>query len=157
SQSRRGADVGTLRLIDADLPPERHDGEVYGCAYSPDGDFVLSAGWDGKLRFHDAATGQPLASLAASPQPLSCSAFSPAGRLWASGSMEGLLGIGDGVSHQPLANFLAHTRPISSIAFSPDGQALLTASWDRQVSVRKAGKEREARNLSGHADIVAGA
>jgi len=149
--------VGTLRLMHADLPPERHDGEVYCCAYSPDGDFVLSAGWDGKLRVHDAATGQPLSSLAASPKPLSCCAFAPDGRHWMSGSMEGLLGIWDGVSHQAMTNFLAHTRPISSIAFSPDGQTLLTASWDRQVSVRKAGKEREGRNLSGHADIVAGA
>jgi WD40 repeat protein len=149
--------VGTLRLMRDDSPPERHDGEVYCCAYSPDGDFVLSAGWDGQLRLHEAATGGVLAALAASPKPLSCCAFSPDGRLWMSGSMEGLLGIWDGVSHQSLINFVAHTRPISSICFSPDGQAMLTASWDRQVAVRKAGKEREGRNLSGHEDIVAGA
>jgi len=149
--------VGTLRLLQADPPPERHDGEVYCCAYSADGDFVLSAGWDGRLRFHDARTGEVLASLSASPKPLSCCAFSPDGRHWLSGSMEGLLGMWDGVSHHSLASFLAHTRPISSITFSPDGQTLLTASWDRQVAVRKSGLEREARNLSGHADIVAGA
>lgn len=148
--------VGTLRLIQAD-PPERHNGEVFSCAYSSDGDFVLSAGWDGHLCFHDAASGQALTALAASPKPLSCCAFSPDGRQWLSGSMEGLLNVWDGVSYQSLSSFLAHTRPVSSVAFSPDGQSFVTASWDRTVSVRRLGKEREGRTLSGHADIVAGA
>lgn len=148
--------MGALRLLRAE-PSERHQGEVYCCAFSPDGAFVLSAGWDGNLRLHDSATGETLTSLSASPKPLSCCAFSPDGRHWLSGSMEGLLGIWDGVSTQAMLNFMAHTRPISSIAFSQDAQTLLTASWDRTVAVRKAGKEREGRNLQGHLDIVAGA
>jgi WD40 repeat protein len=149
--------VGTLRLLEAGTTPERHQGEIYSCAFSPDGAFVLSAGWDGLLRFWDTATGVPMTSLQASPKPLSCCAFSPDGRQWLSGSMEGLFSVWDGVSGQSLLSFMAHTRPISSITFSPDGQTLVTTSWDRQVTVRKVGKEREGRNLAGHTDIVAGA
>jgi WD40 repeat protein len=148
--------VGTLRLLETAAAAERHEGEVYSCAYTTDGAFVLSGGWDGQLRLWDAATGAALVKLSASPKPLSCCAFSPDGRHWLSGSMEGLLSIWDGVSYQTLSSFVAHTRPISAICFAPEGEMMATASWDRQVALRKVGAEREARILSGHTDIVAG-
>jgi WD40 repeat protein len=148
--------VGTLRLLES-TSPERHDGEVYSCAYTPDSSFVLSGGWDGMLRLWDAATGVPITRLNASPKPLSCCASSPDGLQWLTGSMEGLLSIWDGVSHKVLLSFVAHTRPISSLIFSPDGQTLATASWDRQITIRKTGgNEREGRSVSAHLDIVAG-
>lgn len=152
----KGIDVPALRLIAADSVKERHNGEVYSCAYTPDEAFVLSGGWDGYLRLWDANTGTPRLSLAASPKPLSSCACSPNGKQWLSGSMEGLLTIWDGVSMQSLLSFIAHTRPISAICFAPDGQVMATSSWDRQVTLRKVGKEREGRILTGHRDIVAG-
>jgi WD40 repeat protein len=152
-----GQYVGTLRLLDAATPADKHDGEVFGCAYTPDSAFVLSGGWDGHLRLWDAATGGHLAALRASPKPLSCCAFTPDNKQWVAGTMDGLLSFWDGVSHQTTLNFLAHTRPVSAITFAPDGQTLATASWDRQIVLRKVGKEREGgRVLTGHEDIVAG-
>jgi WD40 repeat protein len=148
--------VGTLRLLEANAPSERHAGEVYSCAYTPDSAFVLSGGWDGILRLWDGNSCTALTGLPASPKPLSCCAISPDGKQWLTGSMEGLLGFWDGLSHSQLQNFVAHTRPISSICFSPDGQFLATASWDRLILLRKVGSEREGRPLSGHQDIVAG-
>jgi WD40 repeat protein len=148
--------VATLRLLEAAAPSERHEGEVYSCAYTPDSAFVLSGGWDGVLRLWDASTGEARLGLSVSPKPLSCCASSPDGQQWLTGSMEGMLGFWDGVSHQMLQSFVAHTRPISAICFSPDGQGLATASWDRQVTLRKPGSEREARVLSAHLDIVSG-
>lgn len=148
--------VAQFRPLPAESAAERHNGEVYGCTYTPDGAFVLSGGWDGYLRLWDAATGVPRVSLQASPKPLSCCACSPDGTRWLSGSMEGLLSVWDGVSLQPLLTFVAHTRPISGICFSPDGERLATCSWDRHVTLRLVGKEREGRNLLGHRDIVTG-
>jgi WD domain, G-beta repeat len=148
--------VGTLRLLETAPASERHSGEVYSCAYTPDGAFVLSGGWDGVLRLWDANSFSTLTALSASPKPLSCCTASPNGQQWLSGSMEGLLSIWDCVSHQVLQSFVAHTRPISSICFSPDGQSFATTSWDRQISLRKVGKEREGRTLGAHQDIVTG-
>jgi WD40 repeat protein len=147
--------VVALRLLD-DLSVERHEGEVYGCSYTPDGGYVLSAGWDGNLRLWDAATSESRLSLAVSAKPLSSCACSPDGKYWLSGSMEGLMGLWEGVSQQAVLTFVGHTRPVSSIAYAPDCTSLVTASWDKQIHLRQVGKEREARILNGHTDIVAG-
>jgi WD40 repeat protein len=148
--------VGTLRLLSAEQPGEGHDGEIYSCAFAPDGSFVLSGGWDGYLRLWDATNGQSLMSMRAGPKPLSCCAFGPDGKQWVSGSMEGVLCFWDAVSHQPIQTFVAHTRPISAIRYAPNGEQLATTSWDRQIVLRKIGKEREGKLLVGHKDIVAG-
>jgi WD40 repeat protein len=148
--------VGTLRLLEPGSPPERHGGEVYSCACTPDSAFVLSAGWDGALRLWDARSGTTMTTLKASTKPLSACAAAPDGERWLSGSMEGLLSIWDVVSHEIVESFVAHTRPISAISYAPDGEVLATASWDRQVVLRRAGKLREGRTLGAHLDIVSG-
>src|SRR5689334_21808163 len=109
---KRDSIVGTLRLLEPESLPERQDGEIYSCAYTPDSAFVLSGGWDGKLRLWDVVTGSPVLELSASPKPLSCCAISPDGHQWLTGSMAGLLGLWDGVSQHLIENFVAHTRPI---------------------------------------------
>jgi WD40 repeat protein len=148
--------VGSLRLLVPTSPTERHEGEVYSCAYTPDGEYVVSGGWDGQLRLWGADEGTARLAVPTSPKPLSACRPTPDGQQWLAGSMEGLLTVIDGATQTVLQSFVAHTRPISGIAFSPDGQQLVTASWDRQVTVRQVGKERDGRNFGGHSDIVAG-
>jgi WD40 repeat protein len=136
-------------------PGKGHEGEVFSCAYTPDGAFVLSGGWDGHLRLWEAASGAVVTALQAGPKPLSACAVAPDRSSWLSGSMEGQLTVWDPVTHQPRLTFMAHIRPISAIRHAPDGKLLATASWDRQVALRAAGTEREGRTLTGHGDIVA--
>ena len=83
--------MGTLQLRDSEPGTPGHDGEIYGCAYAPDGAFVLSAGWDGHLRLWESTTGSPIAALQAGAKPLASCTWTPDGKQWLSGSMEGLL------------------------------------------------------------------
>jgi hypothetical protein len=145
----------TLQLLPGSAG-EGHQGEVFACAYTPDGAFVLSAGWDGCLRLWDAAGGAAVTCLQAASKAVSACAVAPDGSAWFSGCMEGLFSAWDPISHQLKNRFVAHIRPISAICFSPEGKHLATASWDRQVCIRPANREREGRTLSGHTDIVAG-
>lgn len=133
-----------------------HGGEVFSCAYSSDGAFVLSAGWDGCLRLWQSSETQLISFLHAALKPLSSCAFAPGGTSWVSASMDGVLSWWDPISHQRTRNFVAHIRPISSIQFSPDGRYLATASWDRKLLLRRVGEEHEGQSLAGHRDIVAG-
>ena len=148
--------MGSLRLVEVPGLYERHEGEVYACAFTHDSAAVLSAGWDGMLRLWDAATGTTLASLDAGPKPLSACCPSPDGLHWLSGSMEGTLSVWDCVSHECLASVAAHTRPVSAICFSPDGKLIASSSWDRQVMLRSADQPREGRAIGSHHDIVSG-
>lgn len=135
---------------------EGHGGEIFSCVHTLDSTFVLSAGWDGRLRLWLTATGEQVSELQASAKPLSCCTLSPDGSAWLAASMDGVLGCWDAMTHQLRMQFIAHIRPISMIRYSPDGQELATASWDRKLMVRKVGKERDGVALAGHHDIVAG-
>ena len=103
--------VASLRLISG---PEtgKHDGEVLACAYTPDGSFVLSAGWDGHLRLWEASSGARLTALRVGPKPVSACAVSTDGKRWLSGSMEGMVATWDAHSHQMLGLSVVHTRPV---------------------------------------------
>jgi len=144
-----------LRLLPAG-GGDGHQGEIFCCAYTADGGFVLSAGWDGHLRLWETSNGEAVTALRASSKPLSACAASPDGRHWLSGSMEGVLSVWDAVAHQSRQTSVVHIRPISAIRFSPDGRSMATASWDRQVIIHQVGSLREGKMLSGHADIVSG-
>jgi WD40 repeat protein len=148
--------VPTLRLLNAEKTGAAHGGDVLASCFTPDGQFVLSAGWDGCLRLWETDRGSQVSALKVGPKPLSACAVSPDGKHWLSGSMEGLLAQWDAVSHRQLSLFLAHTRPISAIVFGGQGKLMATTSWDRQVILWDPAKEREGRTLHGHADIVAG-
>jgi WD40 repeat protein len=149
--------VFTLRFLPLGKGIGGHQGELLSCAYSPDGVFVLSGGWDGSLRLWEASSGTPLNALPVSTKPVSACAITPDGKQWLSGTLEGMLAFWDPMTQRRLTQVLAHTRPVSSVRYSPDGKLLATTSWDKNVVVwSNPGKEGEGRTFSGHVDLVAG-
>jgi WD40 repeat protein len=134
----------------------RHKGEVFGCAYAPDARYVLSAGWDGRLRLWDGAAGTPTAEFQATTKPLSACAVSPDGQSFWTGCLDGFLTQWDASSRKQRSSFVAHARPISAIVFGAGGRLLATASWDRNLTIWDLRRERDGRVLAGHRDIVAG-
>jgi WD40 repeat protein len=145
----------TLRLVPGNSP-KGHEGEIICCAYTPDGQFLLSGGWDGRVGVWDTSSGMQVSSFRAGPKPVSACGAAPDGKTWWTGSMDGMLSAWDPISHHPKQTAVVHIRPISAVRFSPDGQTLATASWDRQVILRPAAGQGQARTLAGHGDIVSG-
>jgi WD40 repeat protein len=145
-----------LRLPAAQPAPNGHAGEAFSCAFTPDGAFALSGGYDGHLRLWEAATGAAVTGLPASRKAVSACAVAPSGRSWLSGSLDGELSIWDAEGQTLARKFLAHTRPVSAIVFTNDDDTLVTASWDRTLVVWDLKRERDCRALNGHTDIVAG-
>jgi WD40 repeat protein len=148
--------VGKLRLLQAPQASEIHNGDIFGCAFAPDGQSLLTAGWDGHLRLWDVASGESTGFVQVATKPLSCCGYSPDGTQLVAGSMEGVLSFWSASQLTKARQFMAHTRPISAICYAPNGQQFATASWDRLLILHYEDADRETKHCSGHEDIVAG-
>jgi WD40 repeat protein len=90
---------------------EGHDSGVSACAFSPDGEIILSTG-SSELRVWDAPTGRLLATLPGYYPWVQACAFSPDGTRFALGEWD--------------------------CAFSPDGRTIASAGSDGTVKLRRA-------------------
>jgi WD40 repeat protein len=151
-----GSKVPSFRLLISGPGPAGHAGEVFCCAFTPDGNYVLSGGWDGYLRLWENSSGIQAAAFPVSQKPISACGASPDGKSLYSGCLEGFLTRWDTATQKPTGRILAHSRPLSAITYAPDGSLLATASWDQTVILWKLNRERQGLPLVGHADIVAG-
>lgn len=144
-----------LRLLDAAPCPEIK-GELLCCAYTPDGAFVVSGGWDGHMRLWETGAGMHLSALRIGDKPVSACSVAPDGKHLVSGGLDGLLAYWDALAHVRQSMFLAHGRPISGIVFGLDGVCVGTSSWDGTVSWWTSVREQKGNTFTGHRDIVAG-
>ena len=105
-------------------------------AFSPDGRYVASAGFDSIVQVCDATTGQVLEWHKHHTWPIFDVAFSPDGRQVASGSGDGIVLVWNWSTDQVIRILEPrHMARAQSVAFSRDGRLLATAACDRTVKV----------------------
>lgn len=143
-----------LRLKPVESGAGSHGDEVLSCAFAPDGQQVISGGWDGCVRIWDAATGVFRDSITVGKKPVSAVAFSPDGTNLLSGDLDGMLTHWDRATLDQHTSFLAHTRPISCIAFLHFGETIASGSWDRKLILWHG--THSLRTLAAHGDAVVG-
>jgi WD40 repeat protein/predicted Ser/Thr protein kinase len=136
----------TVRVWDVDpeapLPVLRgHDSYVYPVAFSPDGQWIASGGWDKpapeggahpSVRLWDAATGETCATL---PHPgiVRTLAFAPDGRWLATGGDgDGLLRIWDVATARFRKKIRGPGTSIRGLTISPDGARVAAFAWDAE-------------------------
>lgn len=108
---------------------QAHDETVASIAFSPNGKYILSGGWDGKARLWS-REGDLLLNLDIGATVVSAVAFSHDGRFLLAGSGDGSISL-HSFSGEKVRSIAGHTDRISSLAFSPDGQHILSGSWDK--------------------------
>jgi WD40 repeat protein len=125
---------GTVRVWEVDpgatLPVLRgHKSYVYPVAFSPDDRWIASGGWDGKLRFWDAATGEPCASLQ-NPGVVRGLAFGPdSSWLISTTDLDGRLRIWDVATGRSREEIRGPAGNCRLVVVSPDGKRVAVTSF----------------------------
>jgi WD40 repeat protein len=134
---------------DADAIGEKHTSFASGCVILPDGQTVITGGYDGMLRWHDVKTGRCLRRVAAHKFWSWQLALSPDGKFLATTTGQYIPGgwkyepapeeepsvkVFDTGSGERIAAF-AHVPPVMSCAFAPDNQHLAAGNLMGEVRI----------------------
>jgi hypothetical protein len=131
-----------------------HTHWVGSVAFSPNGKFLASGGWDETVKLWSVSDGSLVRTLKEHTYSVSSVAFSPDGELLASGSSDKTIKLW-GVSDGRLVHTLeGHTDWVWSVAFSPDGEFLASGSSDKTIKLWRVSDGSLVRTLEGHTDSV---
>jgi WD40 repeat protein len=135
-ESKRSLLTSIQRLPKAEAFLWGHTDAVTKAVLSPDGQTVLSAGWDDRILLWNAATHQPISQPIAAPKGLVGIAYSPDGSQFASASSGSII-LWDAKSYQPIGTPLRAKEAFVHVAFSSKGDLLAasTAAYGNHPSV----------------------
>ena len=138
----------------------QHERQIWGMAFSPDGQFLATASNDGTVRvwkWNPQRLGQPQEPL---KLPVGIGgytdrvAFSADSQRLATGGEGQTVKIWDAKTGAELHVLRAHTGDVFSLAFSGDGQWLATAGEDTTIRIWDAKSWELRRTLRGHTGLV---
>jgi len=112
-----------------------HADDVWGVAWSPNGELLASGSADSDVRLWEAGTWAPKALLEGHTDIVRSVAWSPNGTLLASGSRDNTIILWDVERGEKQALLKGHTGEVRSVAFSPDGKLLASGGADELVLV----------------------
>ena len=127
-----------------------HSHWVTSVAFSPDGRWVLSGGFDRALKLWDVSSRREIRTFARQPLWVMSVAFSPDGKRALSGGNDNMLKLWDVSSGREIHTFEGHAGYVRSVAFSADGRLALSGSNDKMLKLWDVSSGREIRTFKGH-------
>lgn len=148
-------------LIDAKVGKSAHLSLAESLAFSPDGKFLASGGFQ-EVKLWDAATGELKATTPGFGERVVCLAFSPDGKLLAAGggapTLEGelkLLDVPSGKVAREIKDNV-HSDTVFGVGFSPDGKLLVSCGADKFVKTFEVATGKFQKAFEGHTHHVMG-
>ncbi|KUO17097.1 hypothetical protein AQJ91_32945 [Streptomyces dysideae] len=115
-----------------------HGQDVWGVAWSPDGNRLASAAHDQTAIVWDLTTGTAATTLAGHSDFVEGIAWSPDGRHIATGADDRTVRVWSAATFEEIGVVGVHQDKVTSVAWSPDGTRLLTGSADGTARVWRA-------------------
>ena len=131
-----------------------HLGPVYGCAISMDGQWLVSASADNKVKIWDIARGVEKLTLALHTAWVRDCVVSTDGRWIVSASADNKLKVWDVTNGKTKFTLTGHGQMVNSCALSPDDQWVVSASKDHTLKVWDMVTGEEKFSLLGHTGSV---
>src|SRR6266851_7104709 len=131
----------------------KHNDAVWAIAYSPDGELILTGGWDKQARLWNANTGAPIGDPWPHEGYVWSVAFSP-------DCHRAVIGADGGAQMWDIAKGERIGKPLRSensagpVAFSPDGQSVFTAYGNGKVQRWDAATGEYRGDVCSHGDRV---
>lgn len=113
----------------------RHTIVIMTVAFSPDGKFIVTGGWDNTAKVWEIATERVVADLLGHVDKVYQATFSPDGRFVLTASGDHTARLWDAKTGQSLIVFRGHKSDVREARFSPDGKLIVTGSEDGTVQV----------------------
>ena len=120
---------------------------VWAVAFSPDGRYVLSGGYEKVARLWDVETQREIRRFEGHDSYVFAVAFSPDGTSVLTGSRDGTARLWNVETGEELRRFDADSDAVKSVAFSPDGKLVLGGCLDGLVRLWDAGTGKEVRRF----------
>lgn len=158
-------DVVTGEQLDSPLRPTTltdksiifNDGAirvVRNVAFSPDGELVAAAYWDGTVALWEPVKRQLVHVFEGHTNCAHNVAFSPDGKRLASASWDGTVRLWDLETFAPTYTLKGHHGAVYGLAFRPDGRQLATGGGDATVKLWDLNASRETNPLIGHTEEI---
>jgi WD40 repeat protein/serine/threonine protein kinase len=128
----------------------RHSQQVASVAWSPDGQRLATASFDGAVKIWDVAKKSEVVTMDGHAGAAESVAWSPDGQFLASGGRDTKVKVWDASSGAEIASFHGHTSWVLSVAWNKDGQRLASASSDHDIKVWDTTTRPEYIDLHGH-------
>jgi WD40 repeat protein len=110
-----------------------HTDRIPALAWHPQGQRLVSAGWDTTARVWDTATGEPVILLNSHGDQVNLITFSADGRLLACADSENLIHLWHSNNWQTQHVLNQHEDEVRCLAFSPDGRLLVSGGGERVI------------------------
>jgi serine/threonine protein kinase len=131
-----------------------HSGAVHALVWSPDGQYLASAGNDHTVQVWDAATGDSFSAYGGHSDTVFALAWSPNGKRIASGGSDHSLRVWHVASGRKVFTKRNHSNIVLGVAWSPDGRYIASGGSDHKVHIWDAASGGNVLTYRGHSDTV---